>query len=156
MAELGAARRYTYWSDGSVQRVADNNGIRLEPAWRLRVRSPSAGLVPQAEPIKESRRPSPHDKALRIEGAIGQLAVEDSVTPPPCSFAKGVSRMTFAAYKLRGPAEAEQVDGDKGVILRTRVMSSDGTSAAADIRPTALLSYRTAVGGGSRRIGTVM
>jgi hypothetical protein len=126
MAELGATRQYTYWSNRSVQGVVDDNGIRLEPGWRFGVRSPSAGLIPQVEATQAPRRLSRHEVAQKIERAIGQLAVEDFVTPPPCSFAKGASRVTFAVYERRSHVERDK-PGNKALIMHTRVLSSDGT-----------------------------
>jgi hypothetical protein len=122
MGELGAARRYTYWSDRGVKRVADSNNISLKRNWRLAIRSPSAGLVPQAEFAEEPRSLQPHEQALRIEQAIGQLAVEDFVTPPPVRFAKGVSRVTFAAYGRWNMTESQEPT-EKAVILHTRVVT---------------------------------
>jgi hypothetical protein len=126
MGELGATRRYSYWSDRSVKRVADDNVIRLERAWRLGLRSPSAGLMPQAELTEELRGLSRHEMALRIEAAIGQPAVEDFVTPPPSNFAKGVSRVTFAAYTRWNFVDPDE-RGEKAAILHTRVRASDGS-----------------------------
>jgi hypothetical protein len=118
MAELGATRRYTYWSDRNVKRVAEDHGIHLDPTWRIGVRSPS-GPVPQIQATREPRRLTFHEIAQKIEAAIGLLAVEDFVTPPQCSFAKGASRVSVAAYERR--------HGVKAVTLHTRVKASDGT-----------------------------
>jgi hypothetical protein len=123
MAELGATRRYTYWSDRAVQRVADDNGIRLGPAWRLAVKSPAVGPMPQVEATQAPRRLTRHEIARKIERAIGRLAVQDFVTPPPASFAKGTSLVTLAVYMRRPFGEYE----DKGVILHTSVKATDDT-----------------------------
>ena len=126
MGELGTSQRYLYWSNRGVRRVADDHPIRLERAWRLAIRSPAVGMVPQAELTEELRAPSRHEVATKIENAIGQLAVEDFVTPPPSSFAKGMGKLTFAAYTRWNYTEDDEAAG-KGVILHTRLESSDGT-----------------------------
>jgi hypothetical protein len=126
MGELGAARRYTYLSDRAVQRVTGDNSIRLERNWRLGLKSPSAGLLPQAELTEELRALPRHEMALRIEHAVGQLAVKDFVTPATERFAKGVGRVTFAAYTRWRFVDPDE-PGEKAVILHTRVKSSDGS-----------------------------
>src|SRR6266498_2986712 len=60
--------------------------------------TPSLGLVPKAQLTEEPAAVQRHEVALRMERAIGQIAVEDFVTPPPAAFAKGCSTLTFAAY----------------------------------------------------------
>jgi hypothetical protein len=57
-----------------------------------------------------------------MERAIGQLAVEDFVTPPPAAFARGCGKLTFAPYKLLYPENG----GENGVIIHTRMVSSTG------------------------------
>lgn len=127
MGELGATRRYTYWSNRSVKRVADDHPISLQRSWRLGVRSPSfGGVAPQAEFTEEARPLPQHEIALRIERALGQLAVEDFVTPPPAAFAKGVGKVTFAAYTLWNYSDRKE-PAEKAVILHTRIKSSDGS-----------------------------
>ncbi len=126
MGELGAARRYTYWSDRAVSRVTGDNSIRLEQNWRLGFKSPSAGLLPQAEFTEELRALPRHEIALKIERAAGQLAVSDFVTPTTEKFAKGVGRVTFAAYTRWRFLDTDE-PGEKAAILHTRVRSSDGS-----------------------------
>ena len=67
-------------------------------AMGLSVGRVSQPIFPQAELAEDRRSTQRHDVALRMEKAIGQLAVEDFVTPPPAAFAKGRSELTFAAY----------------------------------------------------------
>jgi hypothetical protein len=64
-----------------------------------------------------------HEIALKLEQAIGQLAVEEFVTPPPARFVKGVGPVTFAAYTRLHPREKSE---RKGVIIHTSVVSSNG------------------------------
>jgi len=130
LGELGATRRYTYWSDRGVKRVADSNNISLERGWRLGVKFPSAGLVPQAELTEERRSVLRHEMALRIESSIGQIAVEDFVTPPPARFAKGVNRVTFSVYRRWNYTESADSE-KKAVILHTRFAASDGSRIEA-------------------------
>jgi hypothetical protein len=122
LAELGAVRRYAYWSDRRVQSIASDNNIRLNPRWRLAVRSPAAAPVPQIEISESQRSAQRHEVAEKIENAIGRVAVEDFVTPPPASFAKGLGEVTFAAY-TRWSAEAKET---RAVILHARHVSSTG------------------------------
>ncbi|PXY17577.1 hypothetical protein BAY60_34245 [Prauserella muralis] len=58
--------------------------------------------------------------APRIETAIGDLAVQDFVTPPPVMFAKGVGRVEFAQFT--GGIEKRQV-----VVIYTNTRSSTGS-----------------------------
>jgi len=130
MGELGSTRRYTYWSDRGVRRVADDHNINLERGWQLGFKSPAVGLAPQAELMEQPRSVLRHEIACRIESKIGQIAVEDFVTPPSARFAKGVSRVTIAPYtrwnytKMAEPA-------DRAVILHTRFSASDGSRIEA-------------------------
>lgn len=126
MGELGTTRRYSYWSDRAVRRVTEDHNIDLGRGWRWTARSPSAGFAPQVEATKEPRAVQHHEIALRIERAIGQLAVEDFVTPPPARFVKGVSRVSFAVY-TRWNFTDTQEPTKKAVILHTRIKSSDAS-----------------------------
>jgi hypothetical protein len=49
-----------------------------------------------AELAQEARTLDRAEVARRIETAIGDLAVEGFVTPPPVAFAKGVGSVEFA------------------------------------------------------------
>ncbi len=124
MGELGRVRRYSYWSDRRVRDIAADNSIDLERRWRLKLGTPALWqLVPQAELAEERRTVQRHEVALKIEGAIGQLAVEDFVTPPPAVFAKGSGRVTYAAYT---PWRSKKEGRPKAVIIHTRTASSNG------------------------------
>jgi hypothetical protein len=122
LAELGAVRRYAYWSDRRIRGIADDNNIKLNPRWRLAFRSPATVPVPQVEVAEGPRTAQRHEVALRIENAIGRVAVEDFVTPPAATFAKGVGEVTLAAY-TRWNAEAGET---RAVIAHTRHVSSTG------------------------------
>jgi hypothetical protein len=122
LGELGAIRRYSYWSDRRIRSIAADNVIDLDRRWRLGFKTPALGLLPLAELNEEHRAVQRHEVALRIERAIGQLAVEDFVTPPPASFAKGVTKVTFAVLPLWPKGSKSD---RKAVILHTRVKSSN-------------------------------
>jgi hypothetical protein len=113
MGELGAVRRYAYWSDRRVRSIAADNAIALDRRWLLGFKSPSLGLAPQAEIAEGRRALQLHEVAERVEGAIGARAVEDFVTPPPA-----YTRWYGAKNKRKR----------KAVIAHTRTESSDGTS----------------------------
>ena len=125
MGELGAARRYSYWSDRAVQRIAQDNNVKLSPNWRSTVKSPSVAGA-QVEFAQEPPTARRHEIAQSIERTIGQLAVEDFVTPPPVSYAKGASPVTFA-FHTRWKHTAQDGLSEKGVIFHTRVKGSDGS-----------------------------
>jgi hypothetical protein len=124
VGELGAICRYAYWSDRRIRSIAADNEIDLDRRLRLSLRSPALAMLPQAEVTKERRAVQRHEVARRIERAIGQLAVQDFVTPPPAAFAKGYSKITFAAYtRAYPPTKGERT----GVIAHTRIVSSNGS-----------------------------
>jgi hypothetical protein len=124
LGELGTIRRYSYLSDRRVRSIAADNDIDLDRHLRLTLRSPVLGLLPQAEVTKERRAVQHHEVAVRLEGRIGQLAVEDFVTLPPVVFAKGCGEVTLAAYTRASPQTKSK---RKGVIAHTRTVSSAGT-----------------------------
>lgn len=126
MGELGVVRRYAYWSDRRVRSIAADNAIALEQRWRLGFRTPSLGLAPQAEIAQDRQTLQCHEVAVRVEQAIGARAIEDFVTPPPASFARGCTDMTLAAYtRWHG---AKKKSKRKAVIAHTQTTSSDGSS----------------------------
>lgn len=124
MGELGTVRRYAYWSDRKVTSIAADNNIDLNRRWRRGFRTPALGLLPQAEVTEEPTPVQRHEIALRIERAIGQVAVEDFVTPPPAAFAKGCGEVTFAAYTRWYPEKKGAAR--EAVIVHTRTTSSNG------------------------------
>ncbi len=123
MGELGTVRRYSYWSDRRIRSIAADNDIELDRRQRLTFRSPAFGLLPQTEFTKERKGVQRHEVAQRIERAIGQLAIEDFVTPPPTAFAKGCGEVTLAAYTQYYPEKSSE---RTGIIAHTRTVSSDG------------------------------
>jgi hypothetical protein len=124
LGELGTIRRYAYWSDRRVRSIAADNEIDLDRRLHLTLRSPILGVLPQAEVTKERRSVQRHEVALRVERAIGQLAVQDFVTPPSAVFAKGCGEVTLAAYtRVHTNKKSER----KGVIAHTRIISSNGS-----------------------------
>jgi hypothetical protein len=123
LGELGVIRRYSYWSDRRVKSIAADNNIDLDRRLRLAFRSPGFGLLPQAEVTKERSAVQRHEVAQRIEGAIGQLAVEDFFTPPRAAFAKGCGQVTLAAYTRWHPDKKSE---RKGIVAHTRTIGSNG------------------------------
>jgi hypothetical protein len=124
LGELGTVRRYSYWSDRRVRDIAADNSIDLDRRWRLSLKTPAFWqFMPQAELAEERRTTQRHEVALRMEKAIGQLAVEDFVTPPRAAFAKGCGELTFAAYT---PWRSKKEGMRKAVIIHTRTQSSNG------------------------------
>lgn len=123
MGELGTVTRYSYWSDRRVRDIAADNGIDLDRRWRTVLRTPLSGLLPQAELAQERGAVQHNEMSERVERAIGQLAVEDFVTPAPAAFAKGCGEVTIAVYeRWSGPKKNKR----KAVIVHTRTKASDG------------------------------
>jgi hypothetical protein len=123
MGELATVHRYSYWSDRRIRSIADENGIDLERHWTFGLKTPALGPIPQVELTKDRTAVQRYEIALRMERKIGQLAVEDFVTPPPVAFAKGCGAVTFATYRRW---RSKKKKGDKAVMIHTRTMSSDG------------------------------
>ncbi|HET8658966.1 MAG TPA: hypothetical protein VFM55_08215 [Micromonosporaceae bacterium] len=123
MGELGAIRTYLYWSERRVRKLAEDNDIRLDPRPPVEVRTPSYGLLPQVGGAVGGQRLSRHQIAVRVERAIGRLAVQDFVTPPPARFAKGVGTVTFAEFVGHGA-------GTGPAVACTTSTASDGTRVA--------------------------
>jgi hypothetical protein len=124
LGELGTVREYAYWSDRWVTKIAADNPINLDQRWRFTLRTPAFGLAPLVEFAEERRTRQRHEMAPKVERAIGQRAVEDFVTPPPASFAKGCGKVTLAAYTRWHP---ENKSERKGIIAHTRTVSSNGS-----------------------------
>jgi hypothetical protein len=119
MGELGVIRSYAYWSDRRIRDIASANGIALERRVSWKAKTASVPLIGSLEFAQEARTLDRAEVARRIETAIGDLAVQDFVTPPPVAFAKGVGHVEFA--QLAGVAEKRQ-----GVVMYTNTRSSTG------------------------------
>ena len=128
--ELGTVRRYVYWSDRRVRDIAAANPIDLDRRWRTTFRTPQLGFLPQAELAEDRRTPQYYEIAGRVERAIGQLAVEDFVTPPPTAFAlaqieeerRASSNSPHEFIENRGQKPAPIYEDDESIsveILRT-------------------------------------
>jgi len=128
VGELGAAWRYSYWSDPRVRDIAADNAIHLDRRWRTAFRTSLLGSPLQVEVAEERAAPHRHEIATKVEKAIGQLAVEDFVTPPPTVFAKGCGEVTFAIYTRwsDGGKKAKKKNQGKAVIVHTRTEASNG------------------------------
>jgi hypothetical protein len=123
LGELGAVTRYPYWSGRRVRDIAADNGIDLDRRWRTVLRTPFLGLLPQAELAQERGAVQRHEMSERVKRAIGQLAVEDFVTPPPTAFAAGCGPVTIAVYeRWSGPKKNRR----KAVIVHSRTKASNG------------------------------
>ncbi len=124
MGELASIRRYSYWSDRRVRSIAADNAINLERRWLLGFQLPAIlGFLPQVQLMEQSRAAQHHESALKLERAIGQLAVENFVTPPSSIFVKGCGPVTLAAYTRWNPRNKSE---RKGIIVHTRVVGSNG------------------------------
>jgi hypothetical protein len=123
LGELGAIWRYSYWSDRRVRDIAADNAIDLDRRWRTAFRTPLFGFLPQAELAEDRGAPQRHEIAQRVARAIGQLAVEDFVTPPPAAFAKGRGEVTLAVYTRRPGSKKNK---GQAVIAHTRTIASNG------------------------------
>src|SRR4051794_33850131 len=122
--ELGKMRRYAYWSDRRIRDIAADNSIKLERRWLLGIKLPTLlSFLPQAELIEQQQMAQRHEIAIRMERAIGKMAVEDFSTPPPTLFAKGCNPVTLSAYTLwRKEGRSES----KGVIAHTSLVNGAG------------------------------
>jgi hypothetical protein len=126
VGELGIIRRYSYWSDSRIKGIAADNNISLDKRWLITFKTPSVGALPQIGVNESQRTLQRHAVAERVEGSIGQLAVQDFVTPASAIFAKGRTPITFARYTRLSDRRAGRQQGD-GVIIHARTVSSDGT-----------------------------
>ncbi|MFJ6196202.1 hypothetical protein [Micromonospora sp. NPDC092111] len=122
MGERGESVRYVYWSDRRVRSIAVDDGIDIVPRWKTKIalfKIPPlhTGVDLEREPRALHRK----EVAGRIERAIGDLAVEDFVTPPPVRYARGVGRVEFSHFVC------EEQDR---VVLGARSVASDGTRVA--------------------------
>jgi hypothetical protein len=120
MGELGTVRRYHYWSARSVRQIAADYDIALTGRSRWALRFPNIPFIAQLELGQEAADLRRNEVARRIETAIGLHAVEDFVTPPPVSFAKGVGRVEFARTTVRYAS-------NDGAVFHTAAKSGDGT-----------------------------
>jgi hypothetical protein len=78
LGELATVRRYRYWSEQRVREIAAENSISLDPRWKVLLRTPAVAVLPQAEFTSERRDLQHHEVAVKVERAIGQLAVRTS------------------------------------------------------------------------------
>ncbi len=119
MGELGVIHSYAYWSDRRIRDIASANGITLERRVSWKAKTASIPLIGSLEFAQEARTLDRAEVAHRIETAIGDVAVQDFVTPPPVEFAKGVGHVEFAQFM--GGVEKRQ-----GVVMHTSTRSSTG------------------------------
>ncbi|MEV4813851.1 hypothetical protein [Micromonospora avicenniae] len=124
MGELASIRKYLYWSERRVSALAQDNNIDLDRARKTVLKSPQGPFLPQIEREMRPRPSSRHDRAIRLEHAIGSLAVSDFVTPPPAQFARGRGTLVLSDF-------VDQVEGSASMITAfTTTTSSDGTRVA--------------------------
>ncbi|GAB3157117.1 hypothetical protein GCM10027290_56850 [Micromonospora sonneratiae] len=121
MGERGDFTRYSYWSERRVTSIAKDGGLDLNPRWRSKISLAIPFVSSNVEFERESRALFRNEIADRIGRAVGDLAVEDFVTPPMVRFAKGIGRVEFShfvGYESRR------------VVLGVYVVASDGTRVA--------------------------
>ncbi|MDO3701741.1 hypothetical protein Q3W71_08610 [Micromonospora sp. C28SCA-DRY-2] len=122
MGERGESVRYAYWSDRTVRSIANDGGININPLWKTKVSLFKIPVVQTGiEVEREPRTLHRKEIASRIERGIGDLAVEDFVTPPPTRYARGVGRVEFSHFVC---------EEQKRVVLGVRSIASDGTRVA--------------------------
>ncbi|MER5457792.1 hypothetical protein ABT008_23745 [Micromonospora sp. NPDC002389] len=121
MGERGDLTRYAYWSERRVRSIAEDGGIDLSPRWRSKLAVSVPLLNSTAEFEREPRGLFRNEIADRIERAIGDLAVEDFVTPPRVRFAKGRGQVEFTHLTGCRPPR---------VVVGVRSVASDGSRVA--------------------------
>ncbi|MGW5667081.1 hypothetical protein [Micromonospora sp. NPDC003776] len=122
MGERGDSVRYAYWSDRRVRSIAVDDGINIDPRWKTKIALFKIPLLQTGIDLeREPRTLHRKEVAGRIERAIGDLAVEDFVTPPPVRYARGIGRVEFSHFVC------EEQDR---VVLGVRTVASDGTRVA--------------------------
>jgi hypothetical protein len=119
LSELGVVRKYYYWSDRIVREIADNNDISLHTRWPWTLRTPTIPFFGQIELGAQQRNLHRNEVARKIESAIGLHAVEDLVTPPTASFAKGSDHVEFARF-------VSAYAGNEGAVMHVRKVNSLG------------------------------
>jgi len=119
MGELGAIRNYAYWGDRRIRELASSNSISLERRTNWKAKLGSVPFLGSLEIVEQARISDRAEIAVRMETAIGALAVEDFVNPPSVEFAKGVSRVDFS--QLSGVSSNRD-----GVVMHIQTQSSIG------------------------------
>lgn len=122
MTERGSFTRYTYWSERRVKNLARDLEIKTDPGWKTKITVFKVPLLSTSIDFEGApRTPHRNEIAARVERALGDLAVEDFVTPPPAKFAKGTGLVQFSHL----------VSHEQGrVVLNIRTQASDGTRTA--------------------------
>jgi hypothetical protein len=118
MGELGVIHHYAYWADRRIRDIASANSISLERRVSWKAKTASIPLVGSLELTQEARTLNRAEVARRIETAIGDLAVQDFVTPPPAAFARGIGRVEFSQFA--------GVKERASVVMHTNTRSSTG------------------------------
>jgi hypothetical protein len=117
MGELGAVRKYHYWSDRRIKQIAADNDISLNSKWPWTYRTPMIPFIGQIETGESKRDLRRNEIANRLQVAIGLNAVEDIVTPPPACFAKGGGHIEFARFTRTYAL-------NEGAVMHTRMRNS--------------------------------
>ncbi len=92
----------------------------LEGRLRWALRFPSFPFIAQFELGQEASDLRRNEVARKIEEAVGLHAVEDFVTPPPVSFAKGSGHLEIARTTVR-------YSSNDGIVVHFSVKSSTGS-----------------------------
>ena len=120
MTERGSFTRYTYWSERRVTDLARDLEIKTDPGWKTKITVFKVPLLSTSIDLEGApRTPHRNEIAARVERALGDLAVEDFVTPPPAKFAKGTGLVQFSHFISTEPGR---------VVLNARTQASDGTN----------------------------
>ncbi|GIE33513.1 hypothetical protein Ait01nite_065580 [Actinoplanes italicus] len=119
MTERGEIIRYAYWSERRVKALALDLEIDLEPRQKTKFTLFKLPFISTSLDLERAPRTLYRNEvSALIERAVGDLAVEDFVTPPKVQFAKGTGAVQFSHFI------SPQRDR---VVLTVRTKASDGT-----------------------------
>jgi hypothetical protein len=97
MAELGGIVEYLYWSERRTSRFIEDNGLSI-PQVTHTVTAPSFRWLPAFSRTATNPSNLRAQKAMRIEQALGAIAVTRFDGPRPIKYAKGVGTVVFGEF----------------------------------------------------------
>jgi hypothetical protein len=98
LGERGGAVKYLYWSQRRINKILDDNGLRVRQT-STKITSPSIqGIAPTVEYTASSGVPLRSEIASLIENSLGQLVVSDFDTPVEIRYAKGIGTIVFGEF----------------------------------------------------------
>lgn len=110
--------RFVYWSDRTIRRTAEDNGIEL--SGRARWTAGVAGGVVQVSRAGQERLTRNRvEEARRVEKGLGTAVVEDLTTPPKAAFVSVTGKVSFARVQHRYAK-------NPGALLHLQTCSSTG------------------------------